>query len=144
VADNGALTAACDDPAMTGYVALSPEGKEEVEVARSPRRRMAFKGSFDTVSGRGTVAVRNISCTGAMIEGADMPPAGRDIILCAQGMEFFGTVVWSRGDRCGLRFDEALTADQVLELHRITPEQIRSQELNERARWLSSTHRFDY
>ena len=129
---------------MAGDFALSLDGKQEVEVARSPRRRMAFKGTFETVTGRGTVAVRNISCSGAMIEGDDMPPAGRDIILCAQGMEFFGTVVWSRSDRCGLRFDEPLTAEQVLELHRITPEHIRSQELNERARWLSSRHRFDY
>ena len=129
---------------MAGDVSSKPEGLDQVEVARSPRRRMAFKGTFETVAGRGTVAVRNISCTGAMIEGEGMPARGRDIVLRAEGMELFGVVVWSDGWRCGLRFDEPLSPTEVLELHRITPERVRAAELNEAARWLSSKHRFDY
>jgi hypothetical protein len=117
---------------------------DKVEVARSPRRRMAFNGTFETVIGRGGVAVRNISCTGAMIEGEDMPQPGRDIILRAAGMEFFGTVMWTEGRRCGVRFDEPLDMTEVLELHRITPQQVRSEELEAAARWMGSRHRFDY
>ena len=118
--------------------------REKVETARSPRRRMAFKGTFETLIANGAVAVRNLSCTGAMIEGEEVPPAGRDIILRAAGHEFFGTVVWSDGYRCGVQFDEPLRPAEVLELHRITPEQIRSEELNAAARWYQSRHRFDY
>lgn len=122
---------------------FEPEGR--AEAPRSPRRRMAFKGTFETVSDRGTVAVRNLSCTGALIEGDDMPPAGRDIVLIAQGFEFFGQTVWSDGQRCGIRFDEPLKPAEVIELHRITPEQIRSEELNEAYRWLrQSKGRYDY
>jgi hypothetical protein len=91
---------------------------------------MAFKGSFETVTAKGMVAVRNLSCTGAMIEGDDMPPAGRDIVLKAAGYEFFGTVVWSKRGRCGIQFDEEMKPNEVIELHRITPEQVRSEELN--------------
>ncbi len=112
--------------------------------ARSPRRRMAFKGTFETVTERGMVAVRNISCTGMQIEGDGVPDPGRDIIVTAQGLEFFGRIVWSDGYRCGIAFDEPLTMEQVLELHRITPEQIRSEELNAALRWRKSNHRFDY
>ena len=117
--------------------------QEEPEVARSPRRRMAFKGTFETITGQGEARVRNISCTGAMIEGPEVPPKGRDIVLRAQGMEFFGRVVWSDGCRCGIQFDDALRPSEVLELHRITPEQVRSEELNAAARWFNSRGRFE-
>ena len=103
------------------------------EVSRSPRRRMAFKGSFESVTSKGWVWVRNLSCTGAMLEGDDLPPPGRDIFLTAAGHEFFGTVVWVKRDRCGIHFDEPLTPAEVLKLHSITPELVRAEELNAEA-----------
>lgn len=129
---------------MAEEVASKPDGLSRADVARSPRRRMAFDGTFETVIGRGGVAVRNLSCTGAMIEGEDMPHAGRDIILRAAGKELFGTVVWSDGRRCGVAFDEPLDPADVLELHRITPQQLRAEQRNAAARWFGSKHRFDY
>ena len=129
---------------MRGEFAIRSAGSEPLEVPRSPRRRMAFKGKFETTTDKGVVAVRNLSCTGAMIEGYELPQPGREVMLRAAGHEFFGTVVWCDGIRCGIEFDEPLQPAQILELHRITPEQIRSEELNEAARWLKSQHRFDY
>ena len=111
-----------------------PESQpQKGEVSRSPRRRMAFRGSFESVTSRGMVKVRNLSCTGAMVEGEDLPPAGRDIFLTAAGHEFFGTVVWSRKGCCGIQFDEPLPPAEVLRLHQITPEWIRAEELNAEA-----------
>ncbi len=110
----------------------------KLEVPRSPRRRTVFNGTFKTLSKRGTVAVRNVSCTGVMIEGETVPEPGRDLVLNAAGMEFFGTVIWSDGGRCGIRFDEPLQPAQVLELHRITPARVRSEELNAAAEWFRS------
>ncbi len=119
-------------------VATQQASEIRVQVPRSPRRRMAFKGTFETVGNRGTVAVRNVSCTGAMFEGEKVPAPGRQVVLHAAGMEFFGTVIWSDGCRCGIRFDEPLAPAQVLELHRITPERVRSEELNAAADWFRS------
>lgn len=97
--------------------------------ARSPRRKTAFKGVLETLLGPVRIAIRNISCTGALIEGEEIPSAGRDGVLKAEGLELFCSVVWSDGARAGLAFDEPLTPEQVLELHQITPEAVRSAEL---------------
>ena len=96
---------------------------------RSPRRKTACKGVLETLHGPVRVAVRNISCTGALAEGEGVPAPGREGVLKAEGLELFCTVVWSDEERCGLAFDEPLTAQQVMELHRITPEAVRSAEL---------------
>jgi hypothetical protein len=82
--------------------------------------------------------VRNISCTGMMIEGDNVPEPGRDLVIKAAGLEFFGTVIWSDGLRCGIRFDEPLQPAQVLELHRISPERVRCEEINAAAEWFRS------
>ena len=114
---------------------MTPEDSEKPERPRSPRRRMAFKGVIETSSDKGTVSIRNLSCTGAMVEGENVPRKGRDIILTFKGLELFGKVVWDDGRRCGIHFDEELNSSQVLELHQITPEQVRSEELNAAAKW---------
>jgi hypothetical protein len=98
------------------------------EIPRSPRRKTVFGGMLETVGGRAKVAVRNVSCTGAMVEGEQTLPPGRDLILDAAGLELFCSVVWSDDGRCGLRFDEPLSPGQVLALHRITPEEVRRAE----------------
>ena len=108
------------------------------EVVRSPRRRTVFNGTLETLSSRARVAVRNISCTGAMVEGEAVPQPGRDLILKAETLDLFCSVIWSDGQRCGLRFDEPLSPEQVLELHRITPEKVRSAELKAAAEWYRS------
>ena len=97
--------------------------------ARSARRKTAFKGVLETLVGPVRVAIRNISCTGALIEGEVIPSAGRDGVLKAEDLELFCSIVWSDGVRGGLAFDEPLTPEQVLELHRITPEAVRSAEI---------------
>jgi hypothetical protein len=97
--------------------------------SRSPRRRTAFKGVLETLSGPVRVAIRNISCTGALVEAEEVPSAGRDAVLKAEGLELFCSIVWAEEGRCGLAFDETLTPQQVLELHQITPEAVRSAEL---------------
>ena len=127
---------------MRPEFSLTPEESAKPERPRSPRRRMAFKGVIETSSDKGTVSIRNLSCTGAMVEGENLPNTGRDIILTFKGLELFGRVVWCDGRRCGLHFDEELNSSQVLELHQITPEQVRSEELNAAAKWYKS-HGFE-
>ena len=114
------------------------EAPEYGPVPRSPRRKTVFNGSLETLSAKFPVAVRNISCTGAMAEGDSVPPPGKDLILHAWGLEFFCSVIWSDGQRCGLHFDEPLNQSLVLALHNITPEEVRSAELKAAAEWYQS------
>ncbi len=50
------------------------------------------------------VRVRNLSTTGALIEGADLPPVGTEIFLRRANLEAAGTAVWSEAERAGLSF----------------------------------------
>lgn len=116
----------------------APEGRTQ----RSPRRRVALGGTLETLNGVEAVSVRNLSCTGAMVEAETVPDTGREVILKAPGLDCFATVVWSDGCRCGLRFDEPLTQAQVLELHRITPDAVSRAEARAAEEWFQSQGRY--
>ncbi len=105
------------------------------QLARSPRRRVILSGMLESVTGIQKVAVRNLSCTGAMIEGTTVPPAGREVILKAGPLDCFGRVVWTEGNRCGLHFDEPIEMSDVLALHRITAEAVEQASQQEAAEW---------
>ena len=117
-------------------------GGEKPQVPRSPRRRVVLNGTLETLSARISVALKNLSCTGAMVEGESVPDHGRDVILKTAGLELFATIVWSDGHRCGLHFDEPLSPAQVLELHRITPAAVQSAELQAAAEWFQTQGRY--
>lgn len=124
-----------------GTIPESNDAPIQTGTPRSPRRKVVFSGTIETMANKVAVAVKNVSCTGAMVEGEDLPPQGRDVILHMEGLELFCSVVWADGDRRGLHFDEELPQAQVLELHRITPEEVRSAELKAAAEWYNSQTR---
>jgi hypothetical protein len=113
----------------------------QVGTPRSPRRKVVFSGTLETMSSKLRVAVKNVSCTGAMVEGEGLPPPGRDVVLHMEDLELFCSVVWTDDGHCGLHFDEPLTQPQVLELHRITPEAVHSAELRAAAEWYNAQTR---
>ncbi len=126
--EEGTIPDSADTPIQTG-------------TPRSPRRKVVFSGTIETLTGKIRVAVKNVSCTGALVEGEGLPPPGRDVVLHAEDLQLFASVVWQDGERCGLHFDEPLTQAQVLELHRITPAAVHSAELKAAAEWYNSQTR---
>ena len=54
------------------------------------------------------VRVRNLSGLGALLEGANLPPESRTVSLKRGGLAVAGTVAWSTGEQCGLRFSSAI------------------------------------
>ena len=54
------------------------------------------------------VRVRNLSASGALVEGASLPPVGTGIILRRGALEPPGSMIWSEGKRAGLAFDVQL------------------------------------
>ena len=109
---------------------------------RSPRRRVVLRGRVESLNGHFPVSVKNLSCTGAMVEGASVPLSGRDVILRAGTLDCFATVVWSEGNRCGLRFDEPIDMADVLALHQITAEHVEHQEMQSMVEWFQTQGRF--
>lgn len=124
--------------------AITSQVAGKAATPRSARRKTVFAGTLETLSRRTPVAVRNISCTGALVEGEALPEPGRDAMLKAAGLDLFCTIVWSAGERCGLQFDEPLNPAQVLELHRITPQAVRSAELKAAAEYYSAQGWYNY
>ncbi len=86
-----------------------PVGRRE-----DPRVRVSLAARLDTVTGTQAVRLNNLSRGGASI-CTDAPlKRGSNVILRWRDLEVFGTVTWVEGARCGLKFDEPLSDDQVL------------------------------
>lgn len=68
------------------------------------------------------VTLRNISCTGAMVEGDDLPPNGRTVALRRGDLDELADVVWVRGHFCGIHFFDEIAYERVLDLAASPPE----------------------
>lgn len=105
---------------------------------RSPRRRVLIEGTFQTLTGSHSISVKNVSCTGALIECAQALRVGSDGVLEAGELDSFCTIVRSRPPHYGLRFDEPLDNEQVLAMHRVTQEHLNQAEAIATREWYQS------
>ena len=51
------------------------------------------------------VRIRNLSVTGALLEGERLPPQGAAMVLKRGDLEIAAVVAWSGGNKCGVKFD---------------------------------------
>lgn len=67
------------------------------------------------VTGRhgASVTIRDLSLTGALIEGAELPGAGAAVTLSHGALHIAAAVAWSDGGKAGLRFDRPLPVEQL-------------------------------
>jgi hypothetical protein len=86
-------------------------GRREGDRALTPLPAMIFGVRLSCAA-----ELIDLSPTGARLRGTPMPDANKDVELELEGVVRFATVVWSRGDQCGLRFAERLTAFEVNQL----------------------------
>jgi hypothetical protein len=80
---------------------------------RSPRYRVLLIARLVTTWNERIVKLRDLSATGAMIEGHRVPPVGTDILLQRGSLEVFGTIVWTKGEQAGVEFDQPLTETEL-------------------------------
>ena len=79
------------------------EGSAEDRAA--PRTNLLLAATAE-VGGRSLpVRIRNLSETGAMVEGGGLPDAGMKLILARGDLQVSATVAWAAGGRRGVRFD---------------------------------------
>ena len=91
---------------------------------RSPRRRVVVEGTFQSLTGTYHIAIKNLSCTGALIQCGQPLQVGKEGVLQGAHIDQFCRIVWTDGTHYGLQFDEPLAMDVVLELHRITGDDV--------------------
>jgi hypothetical protein len=59
------------------------------------------------------VTIHDLSLTGALIEGPDLPQPGATVTLTRDSLEIAATVAWNDGARAGLKFHRALAVEQL-------------------------------
>lgn len=103
--------------------------------ARSPRRRVLIEGQFQTLTATCPVSVRNLSCTGALVESSVPLKVGGEGVLATARLDCFCRVVWGRGNLYGLGFDEPLHQSVVLDIHRITQSDVEQAKIADARQW---------
>ena len=96
-----------------GSQAMLAVAEGQPDERRSPRFSVLLVARLVTTWGERIVKLRNISATGAMIEGDRIPPAGTDILLRRGALEVFATIVWIRDKQAGLEFEAPLTETEL-------------------------------
>ena len=89
--------------------------------------------SIETLNGVKRISLLEASRSGARLEGAGLPPVGKDVVLLCGDVEAFGMIVWAAGGRRGLHFDEPISVSELVGLRRaalttseagMTPEEV--------------------
>lgn len=71
-----------------------------------PRTSMFVLANMTAPSGCGTVKIRNMSPSGALIEGEALPKIGEPLRLGRAGLFVSGRIVWRNFSKAGVRFDQ--------------------------------------
>lgn len=71
---------------------------------RTERTHLFLVAALSFARASTPVRVRNLSATGALVEGASLPPAGTAVFLRRGEREAAGTIIWLEPGKAGLRF----------------------------------------
>jgi hypothetical protein len=82
---------------------IEPEGSAEDRA--SPRTNLLLAATVETGGRTLSVRIRNLSETGALVEGAGLPDAGMPLVIVRGDLQVSATIAWAAGGRRGVRFD---------------------------------------
>ena len=77
----------------------------------APRVRVMMAAEVRASGLSAPVRIRNLSGSGALLEGDQLPEAGALIVLARNKLAADADVVWKRGARCGVRFRDRVVVD---------------------------------
>jgi hypothetical protein len=81
----------------------------------NPRVRLYIPATVLLLQGKQNCLLDDLSQAGARVTLAGrLPGVGAGVVLCATGLDVFGTVIWSQGTRFGIQFEEALPLHDVV------------------------------
>lgn len=79
---------------------------------RAARKNLFLSATIESGDLKVPVRIRNLSETGAMIDGAALPEIGATLILRRLEIEIGATTVWRMAGRAGIRFDGTASVDE--------------------------------
>ena len=85
-------------------------------------------------SGSAPIRVRNLSPTGALIEGPLLPPPGTQVRMSRGSLNIMGDIIWHKDRRAGLRFKSTVSVADWLPHGRSLDDQQRIDEVIQNAR----------
>ncbi len=101
---------------MTRQTKSAPAVPAAAFSRRHPRVRVLLSAKLSTTTEESSVKIRDISLSGAMLQGRFLPRVGSDVMLTRGSFEIFATVAWRRDDMCGVAFDSPLSRlEELLE-----------------------------
>jgi hypothetical protein len=77
---------------------------------RLPRKNLLLSATIDAAGVQAPVRIRNLSGSGAMLDGPALPDSGTRLMLRRSTVEMGGLVVWRNATRCGVRFDDSVVS----------------------------------
>ena len=89
---------------------ISGESGAEHRAAR--RTNLMLAAEIETNGRRAPVRIRNLSETGALIEGGALPEKGSSLILHRGDFRIGAAIAWSGGGRCGIHFDQPISLQE--------------------------------
>lgn len=126
---------------MVSFSINRPSSPGETAPSRSPRRRVLIKGQFQSLTATHPIAVRNLSCTGASVECDQVLKIGGEGVLQAASLDRLCRVIWRRNNVYGIKFDQPLPNPVVLELHRVTEQDVKRAQAQSAKEWFQAQAR---
>lgn len=83
---------------------------------RTGRQAVMLAGSAYSVTRSRSVMISDVSERGARLGGRDLPSPGDQMMMVVGSLDRMATVMWRSGDRCGVRLDEPLGADNIVQM----------------------------
>lgn len=93
---------------MTSHAVIEEDGRFE------RRKNMFVMATIYADSGSAPVKIRNLSSTGALIDGTVIPIPSTRIRLSRGGLTIVGQVIWQKGTLAGVRFDSRASVAEWL------------------------------
>lgn len=97
---------------------MAPNSSEctRADVRSAPRASIYLAATLYCDGSAAPVKIRNISATGALLEGAIVPSEGSLVQLVRGGLIVHGLIAWSSEGRCGLKFSGSVDVQQWLSI----------------------------
>jgi hypothetical protein len=81
---------------------------------QAKRARVLLAGNLQTPAGEADARLRDISCKGALVECAMVPPVGCEVVFSRGQTVVPARVAWTAGGRIGLEFHYPIDENEVL------------------------------
>lgn len=80
---------------------------------RAERELVLLAAAAHSLEDSRSVLIEDVGPTGARLRSPRFRPGGKQLLIRAGATEVLASVVWSRGDECGILFDEPLDKDTL-------------------------------